>query len=68
MDGNCVGTVEVYYMEEKPEMDEGPFLKEERDLINTIAAKIARIVKSQITEEALKDSQLKLQEQKERLE
>ena len=32
-----VGSISVYYLEEFPEMDEGPFLKEERKLINTIA-------------------------------
>jgi pyruvate,water dikinase len=32
-----VGSVSVCYMEERPASDEGPFLKEERRLINTIA-------------------------------
>lgn len=32
-----VGQVSVYYLEEKPVLDEGPFLLEERRLINTIA-------------------------------
>ena len=32
-----VGQISVHYLEEKPEMDEGPFLMEERRLINTIA-------------------------------
>ncbi len=32
-----VGTISVYYTEERPPSDEGPFLKEERRLINTIA-------------------------------
>lgn len=32
-----VGKVSVYYTEERPSSDEGPFLKEERKLINTIA-------------------------------
>ena len=37
---NCegtVGTVEAAYLEEKPNLDEGPFLKEERELIDTLA-------------------------------
>ncbi len=33
----AVGQISVYYLEEKPERDEGPFLREERRLINTIA-------------------------------
>jgi pyruvate,water dikinase len=32
-----VGRIDVYYTEERPASDEGPFLKEERKLINTIA-------------------------------
>lgn len=32
-----VGTISVCYIEERPASDEGPFLKEERKLINTIA-------------------------------
>lgn len=32
-----VGKINVYYTEERPPSDEGPFLKEERKLINTIA-------------------------------
>lgn len=31
------GQISVNYLEEKPELDEGPFMKEERRLINTIA-------------------------------
>ena len=32
-----LGEISVYYLEERPTVDEGPFLKEERKLINTIA-------------------------------
>jgi len=32
-----VGTISVYYLQETPKLDEGPFLKEERKLINSIA-------------------------------
>lgn len=35
--GNIVGEISVYYTEERPVLDEGPFLQEERRLINTIA-------------------------------
>ena len=34
--------LEVYYLKETPELDEGPFLKEERNLINAIAEQIGR--------------------------
>ncbi len=38
------GAVEVCYLREMPELDEGPFLKEERDLINAIAKRTSKIV------------------------
>ncbi len=31
------GSIEVYYLEERPPADEGPFLREERELIDSIA-------------------------------
>ncbi len=31
------GAIEVYYLEDRPSEDEGPFLKEERELIDSIA-------------------------------
>ena len=41
MQGGPVGTVEVSYRELMPRSDEGPFLKEERKLIKTIAERIS---------------------------
>jgi predicted nucleotidyltransferase len=38
----AVGKINVYYTEERPIADEGPFLKEERKLINTIAQRLGR--------------------------
>ncbi len=35
-----VGFIEVYYTQERPQADEGPFLKEERRLIGNIAERI----------------------------
>jgi pyruvate,water dikinase len=37
-----VGTISVFYTEERPPSDEGPFLKEERKLIETIADRLER--------------------------
>jgi signal transduction histidine kinase len=46
------GIVEVTYNEEKPELDEGPFLKEEKSLIETVAREIALIIeRTQISED-----------------
>lgn len=38
------GVIEISYSEDAPEFDEGPFLKEERDLINSISQKCALII------------------------
>ncbi len=38
------GVIEVTYTKKKPELDEGPFLKEERDLIDTIAKEVVLII------------------------
>ena len=40
VEGQEVGTLAAYYTEEKPTADEGPFLKEERRLISTIADRV----------------------------
>jgi pyruvate, water dikinase len=42
--GNITGTIRVCYLEEKTDLDEGPFLKEERKLINTIAERIGSYI------------------------
>ncbi len=42
--GETVGSVEVSYRAQMPKSDEGPFLKEERKLIETIADRIANHV------------------------
>jgi PAS domain S-box-containing protein len=39
-----IGTVEVCYLEEKPASGEGPFLKEERRLINAIAVELGEMI------------------------
>jgi hypothetical protein len=48
--GEPVGRVEVFYTREMPAASEGPFLKEERKLIDTIAARIGHA----LTERALR--------------
>jgi hypothetical protein len=42
VDKSVVGRVDVCYTEERPPADEGPFFKEERRLIETIAARLER--------------------------
>ena len=49
-----VGTLEVCYMEEKLELDEGPFLREERNLINAIAERIAKFIEREWAEDEIR--------------
>ena len=42
--GETVGSVEVFYTRQMPRADEGPFLKEERKLIDTIAERLGHFV------------------------
>ncbi len=46
-----VGLVEVYYLEECPELDEGPFMTEERNLLNSIAQSLGEAIHRKQTEE-----------------
>jgi hypothetical protein len=39
-----IGTLEVCYLKEKPELEEGPFFKEVKNLISAIAESIAQII------------------------
>ncbi|MGD8536968.1 MAG: ATP-binding protein [Candidatus Aminicenantes bacterium] len=57
--GEHRGVVEVIYREKKPELDEGPFLREERSLIDTIAREVALIIERKQTEQ----DKTRLQEQ-----
>lgn len=51
VEGKRRGTVEVTYTEDRPDLDEGPFLRDERDLLDAIARQIAVIVEHHETAE-----------------
>ena len=51
------GRIEVFYLIEKPESFEGPFLKEERDLIVALATELGDFIEFKRSEEALKESE-----------
>ena len=57
VNGAVVGRVEVGYLEERPEEGEGPFLKEERLLIDAIAERLGRITEGKRAEEELQRQQ-----------
>jgi len=49
-----VGAVEVFYLEKKKELDEGPFLKEERGLLIAIAERIGNITERKQAENQIR--------------
>ncbi|QSZ66246.1 PAS domain S-box protein [Methanofollis aquaemaris] len=58
--GKTIGRVEVVYLEERPEYDEGPFLKEEENLITIIAQRIGQFVMRTRAEEERNASEAEL--------
>jgi PAS domain S-box-containing protein len=62
--GDKSGLVQVCYLEEMPDQDEGPFLKEEKDLIEEVAGRLGGLINQHLaererlrTEEALRESE-----------
>ncbi len=62
VDSCSLGKVEVNYLEAMPEADEGPFLKEERLLLEAVADRLARITERRRMEETLRKSEASLAE------
>jgi PAS domain S-box-containing protein len=60
--GKRQGTVEVFYMEKHPDLDEGPFLKEERQLINGITRSLNEAIERKQAEEELNKHRQHLEE------
>jgi signal transduction histidine kinase len=56
-----IGVVEVFYLEEKQQSDEGPFMKEERRLIDSIAERLGRITERKRAEEMLQKAHHELE-------
>ncbi len=61
--GEHVGILSVGYREEKPMLYEGPFLREERSLLDAIAERLGRTSEQKQAEKALHKSEKKLKEQ-----
>jgi diguanylate cyclase (GGDEF)-like protein/PAS domain S-box-containing protein len=57
VNGERSGAVEVCYLEERRESDEGSFLLEKGDLINAIAERLGRVSERRRAEEALRESE-----------
>jgi DNA-binding NarL/FixJ family response regulator/signal transduction histidine kinase len=58
--GEISGFVEVRYLEEKPDIAEGPFLAEERNLIDAIAERLGRTTERLQSEEHVLQNELQL--------
>lgn len=56
------GTVDVCYLEKEAELFQGPFLKEERDLIDEIAERLSKVIEQIKSEEDLAHYQKHLEE------
>ena len=52
-----IGQISVGYLEKRPKRDEGPFLKEERALLDAIAERVGRIIERKWAQEALEESE-----------
>ncbi len=59
-DNKKIGSLEVYYLEEKPEIDEGPFLIDERRLIDAIADLIGTYVSENYIKKELEQQKRKI--------
>ncbi len=44
VEGEEIGRIEVYYLKEKTSMDEGPFLEEEQDLLESLSGILGQII------------------------
>lgn len=51
VNGKRFGTIEVFYLEPRPDGDEGPFLREERSLLHALAERLGRIIEHRLAED-----------------
>ena len=51
------GTFDIFLLEEKPDLEEGPFLKEERNLLDTLAKNVGYFLERRKMVKALRDSE-----------
>ncbi|NIQ99673.1 MAG: LuxR family transcriptional regulator, partial [Gemmatimonadales bacterium] len=68
MQNRLVGKVSVFYLEERPVADEGPFLREERILIEAVAERLGAMAERIAAEQALRDMNRRLSLERKALE
>ncbi len=67
VNGRRSGVLEVYYLEEKPECDDGPFLREERNLLRVLAERLGHAIEREIADKNLESLYQRERETRERL-
>ncbi len=65
VDDQRCGCLEVFYLSERPTLDEGPFLTEERHLIDAIACVLSESIEHRNAQQALQASERELKEAQE---
>ena len=55
--GQRRGAIDVFHLEERPTLDEGPFLEQERQLIDSLARVVGEAVQRRESEETLSESE-----------
>ena len=58
LDDKKIGVLEVYYLEKKPQLDEGPFLFEERRLIDAISDLLGKYIGEKRTIDEIAESKV----------
>ncbi|GAB6041861.1 transporter substrate-binding domain-containing protein [Endothiovibrio diazotrophicus] len=61
--GEVAGEIEVVYLERRAECDEGPFLREERTLIDELAKQLGAAIERRLDDEALRERSEDLERQ-----
>jgi signal transduction histidine kinase len=67
VNGKRLGTLEVFYLETRPDCDEGPFLIEERSLLHALAERLGRIIEHRFAEESVQTLYEREKELRERI-
>lgn len=57
VDGRVVGTIDICYLDQRPDLEDGPFLNSERSLVHMISEKIGRYLDEKLSDVAIKDDE-----------
>ncbi len=60
--GEEAGAIEIVYLQQRPPRDEGPFSREERRLLNAVAARLGHVVERLTADERLREREEEFRE------